>query len=557
MGKKDKADKAEKKAAKRAARVELLQAIVANAEAPKRERKAAKAELAELGADLVPVAQQPEAPTPEKAPAKKDARDVPQGASKQPVADADNALAGNEPDHQWRAQHLGSDDPDKIDAAADAVLADPNASPGAKAKAENAKKRAERLRNPEKGDAEAKARVQSKRGKKATEAEASQPEGIDAVFSEAETTQVAEEVATENGREFAVGAPTEDVPELVGAVDPIDRDHLGRPKIVLLGEDGQPVMEKGKPKTKSYTRVTTYIDCLDDTTQLEKWKLRTALEGAGIDLDQYQADNGLDLADSLVGRARRITQAYDKARAKIQKREKKGELDLGQFGLLMAEAKKAHDDALNELAEAALDLGGAHERAAKGTELHHLTELLDRGELDIDDAAQVQGLIDAGTMTHADLADLQAYRDTMRSLGIKVLSTEQFVVIDDLGVAGTLDRELQYKFPGTSRAVRCVGDLKTGRVDYAAGKIGMQLATYSRGKRYDPATYARTDLKLSKSKALLIHLPAGQATCSVYVVDIELAGQGLALAGQVRQWRNAGKKVYDLGKPVAGAEAGA
>jgi hypothetical protein len=53
-------------------------------------------------------------------------------------------------------------------------------------------------------------------------------------------------------------------------------------------------------------------------------------------------------------------------------------------------------------------------------------------------------------------------------------------------------------------------------------------------------------LRLSKAYGLLVHLPQGEGVCEVYVVDLELATRGLDLAARVREFRNTGKRVYDL-----------
>lgn len=369
--------------------------------------------------------------------------------------------------------------------------------------------------------------------------------------------QVAEEVQTESGREFAVGA----VNDAADQVDPertdhgilaaddgageVERDHFGRPYVEYLDD-------KGAVKRKAYTRVTTYIDCLEDKTQLEKWKMRTLLGGAGLDLDEYRTDAERDLADSLIGQAREAVKTYDAALARIEKQQAKGKLDLGQHGLRRAEAKKVQDDALNTIAQTALDLGGVHERAQKGTDLHALTERYDEGDLKVDEFIEQNGIDDVSA------ADLRAYAAKMTELGIEHVAIEQLVVVDALGVAGTLDRASLFKFPGSGRRIRTVADIKTGRVDYSAGKIGMQLYIYACGEAYDhtEATVAerRSALKLSKTQALLIHLPQGEARCEVYVVDIGLAAQGARLAREVRDWRNTGKRVYNLSTPIT-AEA--
>jgi hypothetical protein len=60
---------------------------------------------------------------------------------------------------------------------------------------------------------------------------------------------------------------------------------------VLENGNGQPMIHyrdpaTGKEKVKGYTRVTTYIDCLDDKTVLNAWKARVLLEGGAVELLQ-------------------------------------------------------------------------------------------------------------------------------------------------------------------------------------------------------------------------------------------------------------------------------
>lgn len=498
--------KAERKAAELGAAILAAEATVADKSKGKKERKAARAFL---DGNATPASVS--------VPASPDDVDLDDDAA----VKAYNAAQVAAPGHTA----LITSNAEK--AAQAAKLADPVVD---EAKARLAAKRAEREANNAKVDewvAEGKPKA-----KRPTKAEAAAKLDADAA-SVAVPAQVAEVVETEKGREFAVGAPA-----LEPVVDDVERDRFGRPYIEFRKPDG-------KTGRKAYTRVTTYIDCLEDKTALTDWKLRTLLEGAGIDLDGYDTDEGRDLADSLVASARKVSVKYDKALAKVTKREAKGELELGQFALLRDAAKKEHKDALNALASQALELGGAHDKATKGTDLHALCERYDLGQLDLD------AELAAGTILPADVADVKAYAAKMKELGIEHFLHEQLVVIDELGVAGTLDRGSMFKLPGTARRIRLVADIKTGNVEWGAGKIAMQLRTYALGQGYDRAQpLERADLKLSKSKGLLIHLPAGEARCEVYVVDLDLAGEGLRLAREVREWRNTGKRVFNLSEPL-------
>jgi hypothetical protein len=297
---------------------------------------------------------------------------------------------------------------------------------------------------------------------------------------------------------------------------------------VLENGLGQPMIHyvdpaTGKEKVKGYTRVTTYIKGLEDTSVLEAWKVRTLLEGGAVELLQNDG-----VSPSLEATARAVGR-LDAALADIDRREKiEGEL----LGLRRAELLKEHRDLLAKIAEDLLELGGAHEKANKGTDLHRLTEIVDNGQP-----------LPANTSA-SDRRDVEAYQEKMGRLGITTVWTERRVVLDDIQVSGTMDRAYMVKLPGMARRIKVVGDLKTGSVSWGQGKIGMQLALYARGLGYDwTKPLERERLGLNQHHGLLVHLPQGEGVCSVYVVDLELAQRGLALAREVREWRNSGKRV--------------
>lgn len=329
-------------------------------------------------------------------------------------------------------------------------------------------------------------------------------------------------------------SPTPGLPEpklgpigLEPAVDPVLQNGNGQAMIHFLDASG-------KEKVKGYTRVTTYIDGLDDKTVLNKWKQRTLLEGAALD---WQQDADAQIGDggsvAAVGRA---VKRLDIALADIDRREA---IDGELLELRRQELLKEHRDFLEAIGENLMDLGGAHDKATKGTNLHRLTELVD------------QGLPLPADTTASDRRDVAAYQAKVAELGLEVLWTEKRVVLDDIQVSGTMDRAYLYKRKGAQRRIRVVGDLKTGSVSWGYGKIGQQLCIYARGLGYDHAKpLERESLRLSKSVGLLIHLPQGEGVCNVFEVDLELAAQGVDLSRQVREWRNTQKRLYDLKSPV-------
>jgi len=225
-------------------------------------------------------------------------------------------------------------------------------------------------------------------------------------------------------------------------------------------------------KAVPYTRATTWADTLDDRWNLEQWKMRQVAVGLADRPDLVLAVT---------------TQRDDK-------------------------------QALNFTVQAAMEAAKSSAAATRGTALHTLTELLDLGQ-------------PLPTIPSDVTADLKAYEAATKHL--EMLAVEEFVVVDELQVAGTFDRLVRHE--GRVK----VADLKTGgSVKYAMGAIALQLALYSRGVAYDHVTGTRTPLPdVDQDEALVIHLPAGIAHCVLIRVDIALGWEAVLLAGQVRKFR--------------------
>ncbi|WP_344246559.1 hypothetical protein [Actinocorallia libanotica] len=260
-----------------------------------------------------------------------------------------------------------------------------------------------------------------------------------------------------------------------------------------------------------HTRTTTFIDCIEDKSNIINWKQRTVLVGAAQNPHLLEQARGLDLENP--------------------------------------EDKRT----LNDLAERVSDAAGANTKREKGTHLHLLSEHVDRGEP-----------LPAGTSA-ADLDDMAAYM--MGTVNLRMERIETFVVVNELGTAGTFDRTAWYSGPdpwGLPIEGRFIADLKTGSVAYGTLKMASQLAVYSRGKVYDftkfpvdvndrkqfaawkktkfsaeEAAQAYTDLPpVSQKWGIIIHLPAGSSTCTLHWVDLELGWQAASLALQIRKMRS-------------------
>lgn len=198
---------------------------------------------------------------------------------------------------------------------------------------------------------------------------------------------------------------------------------------------------------------------------------------------------------------------------------------------LAVAAHKDDKSKLNKILQEALDAAASSAGATTGIALHALTEQRDRG----------QELVGIPLEAAADLA---AYAEA--TADFKAVFIEQMTVHDPYKVAGTPDRIVSY------RGKRYIADLKTGDVQWGAGRIAAQLAMYARSKTYDVATGERSMHGAELDKGLVIHLPAGSGTCEVLWVDL-LAGWDIVNTCQhVRRVR--GLKARDLCEPFTTVE---
>lgn len=364
------------------------------------------------------------------------------------------------------------------------------------------------------------------------------------------------ELETERGREFVAGVVPGDGGEAIEeaaaerAIDEFAKpSEAPRTDFEVNGNQQYKIKRPSDGKVVGYTRVTTYISCLEERSMLERWKLRMLLEGVAV--NDHPDENGR-IDEPVVATMRDLIHRRDVAIAKARKADRKGKLHPGQLATITDAAFSEFKKAVDELAEQLLDVGGAHEAATKGTDIHALTELYDREGI-----VAVGDLLTEGKITPQDLADVEAYADAIARAGIKIIPEhiEQVIVNDELKVAGRLDRIVMAKLPGELRARRRVLDIKTGRVDYGTAKIAQQIEMYAGGTGYDLNTHERTDLKIDRTKGLLLHLPAGSGEATLHVVDLSLGRKGNKIAGEVRAFRNEGKRAIDLKVDVSRVEA--
>jgi hypothetical protein len=249
---------------------------------------------------------------------------------------------------------------------------------------------------------------------------------------------------------------------------------------------GRPlIIPLGGGQPVPYTRASTLAKALDDQSNLMKWKQRKTAEG-------------------LVRRPDLITRAA-------------GALANGDPDTDWPTKK-----ALNAICTEATEAAGASTGASSGTGLHALTQAIDAGR-------------EPEFIPEQARPRLEAYRKAMAPY--QVLDIETFVVNDTIRAAGTFDR-----------LVRCsdgrvrVADVKSGKseADYPLA-TAMQIAIYSHGNRYDPATGVRTGLDgaLDRDTGLLIHLPASGG-CQVIPLDLRKGWDAAQVAAHVhhdiRKW---------------------
>ncbi len=126
---------------------------------------------------------------------------------------------------------------------------------------------------------------------------------------------------------------------------------------------------------------------------------------------------------------------------------------------------------------------------------------------------------------------------------------EQICVVEQFTVAGTFDRLVMHK-----DKLR-VADYKTGSI-YGLGTIAIQLALYANaGTLYDPLTKTHTPMpNVDKTTGLILHLPAGEGTCTIYEVDLEAGWKAAQLCADVRRFRGLKGLAWPASSQIAVAE---
>lgn len=275
------------------------------------------------------------------------------------------------------------------------------------------------------------------------------------------------------------------------------------PKFDRWGRYLLPDPETGEER--AWTRVSTIARTMKDEYGLTQWKLRQVAKGMGL------------RPDLVAGAA--------------------------------AADPQADKSDLESIAQQALDAAESKSGANFGTALHSFRRRLDAGE-------PVAGLRPPPPLDR----DLAAYATTMKQQGLSPVQSERIVVLPDLGIAGKFDAIVKQP-PGEAKAdPLALFDLKSGKdLSYEWLEIAMQEALYahaplmakwSDGKwTYEPKPVV--DLM----RGLVLHLPVGKATATLYAIDIAKGWAAVQLALKVREMRSASKSLAWLVKADAAATA--
>lgn len=261
-------------------------------------------------------------------------------------------------------------------------------------------------------------------------------------------------------------------------------------------------------KPAGYTRVTTIAKTLDDGGGLIPWKATAAVVGALRRPGLHARWQAL------------VSEHPDPWYAN-------------------SDSKAACKKLVEECAQA----GGSADRADLGTALHALIE------------QQLTGITPSGLQPGME-ADVEAFRSATGALTIDPAHIEATVVLDEWKVAGTADM-LAVTVPGYGDLI---GDLKTGaNLDFSWQAIAVQLAAYAhadnvyrQGAADDGTQDVRTPMPtVSQTHGLVIHLPAGEARCTLHIIDLEAGWEAFQHSMWTRGWRSRKKLAVPYQVPSA------
>ena len=248
--------------------------------------------------------------------------------------------------------------------------------------------------------------------------------------------------------------------------------------------------------TDTFTRVTTGAHALDETTGLDKWKMRNVVLGI------HQRPELLDDID-LFEEPREVTKT------------------------------------LNRVADKASDAAGASEAAERGTAIHAWTEAVERDGMDVSDVPSEFKPFVTSYLEALERADIESVPELI----------ERIVWHKGTGWVGTFDRVYRL-----ADGTRVIGDVKTSKnLRYGYLGFSMQLAVYAGadamlkvdGSGWEPMP------AVGDVYGVIAHLPSNNpGHCELVTLDLEAGRQAIELAERVREYRARASKVIPNVHPL-------
>lgn len=277
--------------------------------------------------------------------------------------------------------------------------------------------------------------------------------------------------------------------------DPLDPD-VGRGGVPRDHWDRALLIPPGGGDRVPYTSMSTLAKQLGSDFALHRWELRQVAKGVGM---------SRELA-GLAGSSQYDTRI--------------GEEDDGR--------NREEGRVLDEVVLQAKELAGAHQKARWGSAFHRYAEQTDP----LGEPPEDMG------------PDLEAFRKTLKILGIKILDVEVFVVNELLGAAGSFDYLLFVPW----REKLVIGDSKTGVLHLDQDEI--QLAGYAGSEIYDRDTDERCTfaekygMEVDQEYGLTLHTAVMSRQTDLHELDLVAGHESALLASQVHRRNREARQRY-------------
>lgn len=264
--------------------------------------------------------------------------------------------------------------------------------------------------------------------------------------------------------------------------------YADQPDADLISGDRYDLPDPYTGQPRKWTRASGIGKRLEDTSTLEKWKMRAVAKGMANRPDLVASASAYPFDDD-------------------------------------------HRTELNEIAEQACEAAGTSVGRNLGSAYHKLAQRLDSGQMTLEEVPE------------AWRADMAARQKNLADNGLRVLPgfKERTGVCPELGVAGTFDSLLI-----DALGEVFVGDDKTARkIQFGWLGISVQLAIYSRFTHLwirETKSYESMP-KVNLERAIVMHGLVGQESARLAEISIARGWEFAKLADQVRLARNESKRV--------------